>query len=709
MYRCLRYMRIETGASVCLAFLLTLQAQSPDSESVKFSVRTKGDQTIFHIGELIPLECSFTSASENHYQINTASYDRSGRLGVESYQVEPNTGWDDPLALYFQSYGGMIGGGLSGFQKLSEQPAVIHRALNEWVRFNQPGRYHVVVTSSRVSRVGAEFLSKPKEVPSDGLWLTIIPATPEWQAAALAEALSHDKNATQAIATLRYLGTPVAAGEMARRLNDQTGAYEYKLGLASTPAREAALKSLDELLNDPDFPVNGLFLDTMSLVALPAEETPNRPAEREALEAKFRRQLIDALSRKRGAALALSAYTIIDEAAMRGHDLPQDQKQRLTAELVSGFDSLPAQMQTELFQSRWRVLDQKAMLALFPKMADRSSDQMNGSALVRWWELDPQAARPAILHEIERPHPRFSAAILGMLPDKELPEAEQQLVDHLTQDKGSAEQLASLISRYATPSVAPMVAGYLDDRLGKCACAVQAPLLAYLFRVDPQGTATRVEKAIAARGPGFTACNHSLFTDVAELHNDSALESLAARSLDDGDPQVVTNAATYLGNYASAAAEETLWTHMTEWSQHWKGREGDLQTSMYEGSPGSAMISALAGGQGWLANETKLNRLLELSIGQNQRNQAEQLLKMWQLRPLQIQFMNSGRERFQIAQYSPQSRQLAIEKLNQFPRGTTFRWLGSIAWEGEDKAFEEVSKAVASHGINIVRQVAGVQ
>jgi hypothetical protein len=213
MHRCLSYMRLRTGASACLAFLFVLHAQSPDPKGVKLTVRTKGDQTIFHIGELIPLELSFTSAPENNYQINTASYDRSGRLGVESYQVEPNTGWDDPLALYFQSYGGLSGGGLSGFQKLSEQPAVIHRALNEWVRFNQPGRYRVVVTSSRVSRVGSE-----------SLWLTIIPATPEWQAATLEDALSREKNASpgpEAIAMLRYLGTPAAAREMARRLNDQ--------------------------------------------------------------------------------------------------------------------------------------------------------------------------------------------------------------------------------------------------------------------------------------------------------------------------------------------------------------------------------------------------------------------------------------------------------------------------------------------------------
>jgi len=121
------------------------------------------------------------------------------------------------------------------------------------------------------------------------------------------------------------------------------------------------------------------------------------------------------------------------------------------------------------------------------------------------------------------------------------------------------------------------------------------------------------------------------------------------------------------------------------------------------------MISALAGGQGWLTNETKLNRLLELSVGPNQRNQAEQLLKVWQSRPLQIQFMNFGKERFQIGQHSPQSRQLAIEKLNQFPRGTSFVWLGSMGWEGEDKAFDEISKAVASHGIVISRDLPKAQ
>ena len=38
------------------------------------------------------------------------------------------------------------------------------------------------------------------------------------------------------------------------------------------------------------------------------------------------------------------------------------------------------------------------------------------------------------------------------------------------------------------------------------------------------------------------------------------------------------------------------------------------------------MISVLTTGQGWLMDEIKLNRLLELSVGQNQRGQVEQCL-----------------------------------------------------------------------------------
>jgi hypothetical protein len=46
---------------------------------------------------------------------------------------------------------------------------------------------------------------------------------------------------------------------------------------------------------------------------------------------------------------------------------------------------------------------------------------------------------------------------------------------------------------------------------------------------------------------------------------------------------------------------------------------------------------------------------------------------------------------------------MAMEKLSQFPRGSHFSWIGGMAWDGEDNAFDEISKAIASHGIVIAR------
>ncbi|MDQ3666525.1 MAG: hypothetical protein M3410_08085 [Acidobacteriota bacterium] len=57
----------------------------------------------------------------------------------------------------------------------------------------------------------------------------------------------------------------------------------------------------------------------------------------------------------------------------------------------------------------------------------------------------------------------------------------------------------------------------------------------------------RIEKAIAARGEEFSACNHDLFQIVSEIQYDPLLEEIGIKSLDDPDPQVAMTAATMLG------------------------------------------------------------------------------------------------------------------------------------------------------------------
>ena len=724
-----------------IAFSSTAFGQSPNSSSgsvssgVEFTVRATGGQTTFHLGEVIPLELSFSSSTPGKYQLDTAGYDRSGRLNEEQYSVEPNTGWTDPLYRHFHGFQGFMGGGLRGFEILSPHPRMILVEFNEWVRFDRPGQYRVTVVSDRVSPVKAPVGTGRMRVRSNELLLTIVPALPQWQQQTLAGALAaldaakpetHPAGQTDlaraAAKTIRYLGTPAAAREMVSRLNNENLSPEFRLGLEGSPAREAALQAMEDALNAPTYPVTGEFLSTMSIVALPEDDGGDLAAEREQFEARFRQDLIAALSNKQGKALAVSTQSIIEAAAIYSHPLPAELKYKLTVQLISSFDQLPVGKQAELLQYRWEATDHQAMLPLVRKTAQRYQDfpelramdayeynNASAAALDHWYELDPAGARPAILKEILRPKPRFNAKVLGVLPDEQLPEVDQALVEHLraSHNYEISGNIASLIHRYATVSVEGAVTEQLDARLGKMECEVQQPLLAYLVKVSPETARPRLEAAIAARGEGFSACNRSLLVEVGTLQNSPVLEELAIRSLDDPDPSIAGNAANYLGKYGTAPSEDILWAHLIDWSQRWKGREDELYSAAekpdvtnQEGE-GENLMSALAAGQGWLTNETKLLRLGQLAVTTNQRQQAKAYLGTWNTRPFEVRYLGQGQ--LDIAQYHASSIKEAKLKLLQFPSGTLFQWLGDGQQEQEKKSFEDLSQAAAAHGMIIRR------
>ncbi len=214
---------------------------------------------------------------------------------------------------------------------------------------------------------------------------------------------------------------------------------------------------------------------------------------------------------------------------------------------------------------------------------------------------------------------------------------------------------------------------------------------------------------MAARGEGFSACNHRLLPEIGKLQNHQILQEIALRALDDPDPQIVSSAAAYLMEYGAPSAEDVLWARLTAWSERWQGREDELQyvpgkklDGTYESGAGSNLMQALAAGQGWLADETKLRRLIDLSVGPQQRRQAEQYLATWRARPWSIQFIPFDRGQFQIAQYHATSLQGVEDKLLQFPRGSTFQWSGGGGTDDEENSFREIFQFASEHGLKVL-------
>ncbi|HKV34836.1 MAG TPA: hypothetical protein VJP89_10955 [Pyrinomonadaceae bacterium] len=685
------------------------QTPSPVDPKIVFKVSLASSQREFHMGETIPLQLSFSSSVKDRYQINMAQYDRSGRMNYEQFVVSPAQGAVDPLPdrLSFM-------GGLTTHKFLSTEPWTIKLNLNEWVRFTQPGEYRLSVISNRVvvRDPANSFGGSPVAARSNEITLKIVAADPVWQKQVFSDAVTildkpaptkpeqREQHATarrQAMETLRFLGTADAAREMVKRMRgEESGGLDFicMLGLISTPEPAAARSALEEALADPDHPIDGTFFYTLRMVN---SEPGNsyaiwRESQQRALE-----QLVAALSTKRGKALSISLNTAVNQD-WNSTSLPKETTDKLVNQLVSMFDQLPLNEQNSLLTYRWNNIGGPAMLPIlkryaqsyrdFPQMRESNAydaRQLSASALKCWYELDPAGARPDVIKEISRPRPRFDARVLGILPDETLPEVDFTLAQNFvaSDDLDGSSHLASLIARYATAAVLPQIVEKLDPNIGKLACAVQNPTLAYLLRVDPAIARPRIERAIAARGEGFSACNHDLFQIVSELHYDPILEEIAIRSLDDPDPQVASTAATMLGKFASPAAESALWQRYTSWNAKWAGRESQLDLMfadrvderVYQSNFGQNLAKALATGKSWVADKNKLQRLLQMTKVRQIQQEVESYLKNWQDETINIAIDTKSLPtpfHARLAQYECHSMNDLKDKITQFPSGTKF-------------------------------------
>jgi hypothetical protein len=108
------------------AFAQATQSRDAASADSPVQLRLSTKSTSFYAGEVIPLELAFSSATPKRYQINNASYDRSGRMSREEFILEPKEGTRNPLWLYFNSIRIFMAGGLFSVDFLSAAPTYMH-------------------------------------------------------------------------------------------------------------------------------------------------------------------------------------------------------------------------------------------------------------------------------------------------------------------------------------------------------------------------------------------------------------------------------------------------------------------------------------------------------------------------------------------------------------------------------------------------------
>jgi hypothetical protein len=754
---------IRTPCRAVLAVLLTLltvrlstvAAQEADrspgpsrpSGPVTLTLRIADGRRQFRPGEDLPIELEFESRVPKRFVVDGATYDRSGRLTIDEFMVEPNDAVTDPLLDYF-ALGGSIGGGIRGVGALGEKPFTIRLTLNEWFRFDKPGIYTLSVRSRRVTDDTKDPATTQSVVPveSNTVSFEILPRDPAWEASEVDVAVQtlnsprSDVDRQKACRTLRFLGTDPAVDEMIRHYDEGQGCdFDYMAGLFGARDRERVVRQLEAGLRADDQAVSEYYLRNLALLSVylqhpdlrpvQTRDTKGRPipssaADRlrdlvDAAKATYVEVLDAALPEKKARARAMILSWRV-EAGRRTDPASSaaatSSRGRQREQLAATFLELPAERQSSLLEFQWSTLAGPAMVPVLRALTDTrrpASESLPDVALRRLYELAPAEGRARILREIRNPSRGASLKTLGILPDRELPELDDDLAGNVDMD-ADLDVLsirAELLQRYASPAVSARVQSRVEDHLTQLACRPKSAFLAYFVRADPDLGQALLDRALASRE--LTGCHHSALLDVATLRMTPGVEATAVAHLDDPDPQVVISAADTLGRYGSRASAEPLRARFERWHRTWDGRQEELRYSHAVDRPNAmqgmvefALLQALGRGQAWLTDEDDLRELRMLCVTDGCRTQADQMMSDAGRTRINIPLVDGpGNSLVELAQYQLSSLVALEQKLAQYPKGTSFTLdVSALDPQTADLVAADLMKFAAGQGITMRRE-----
>lgn len=693
---------------------------SSSNTSLTLQLRLGNDRTRFHVGELIPVKLTFTSSEHKKYAV----------MGFEcgdndKYHVEPPLFLDRDTGMG----GWACNGGIIHIDP-GEKPFAVEHVLNSRFRMNTPGNYRISVTSTR--------LGPP--VTSNTVEVEITPADPAWQESELHRALEltglrTEQSLKEGCAALRYLETNAAAIAIAEKYADLAPCASFTdldTALISAPNRADVLKELHEGIVESVQPVSSAYLRTIAIISL-YQEHPDwypqqRPAtgsnnalfkgqaesnglwlHREALpnrEIYYAKELADALPEKTPEARAKSLETLLYLGRTLGYiEIPPEIKKTADEEIAANFRNLPASDQNYVLRQLWPDIKSPAMIPVLKEVVNAgfvpaSNNWPQSVALRRLYELSPEEARPYILRELRSEAPRIDTDVLGLLPEKELPELDAIMLNRVvkSRDDGYRAMATALVQRYASASIAKELLPFMDQNIGNMTCESTANLLAYFLRAAPENGRQLLSRAMRARSR--LSCRDNLLQRLATIHMSPEVEQAAIAALNDSDPSVAQEALIVLKEDGSADCKAAILHSFRQWHQQWEERAKDLNTAANaRWRIDGAYFHTLAFAQAWLSSKEDLETLRDLCLTESCKQEANSAL-IWR-----------SQEYVMIAVVDPVGDEIAErympggtferlkQKMAQYPKGTLFQIDARFKdYDAVQRFFAELEPWTISHG-----------
>ncbi len=742
-------------------FARLVEGDPPDLQVV---LRSATGSNRFRVGEVIPLEVLFSSTTANRYLEPCALF-RESNFGFPqcrflshwSFAISPEDGWLD----YTKAFAGPQTFGGPTFEvpprTLAATPVAFAYFLTNRFRFDKPGDYKITFQTE----VGLNDPAIPLTAPRDAsrkvqsvpitreIMLSIVPADAEWQKDVVrkgAEAWLGPRPPNtnppsagmleyqQAKRALCALGTPEAARVLAKAILPSD--YEALTCLERSPSVAAGVDEMQRLLVDPDTPVTTTFFSALvGLLNLEESKKVGGLFLFQDTVNKERDTLFNALPQKRGDAQIESLATVLQnpprtelDIGGRAYDLPFPPQ--VISVAAENLDRLPYRTQKVLLEDGWNRIRSRLMLPAVRRRAGAG----DGPALLRWLELDPAAATLFIRAEIVRPQPRFSSYYLR-LPEASLPGQEKQIAANFAafatlNDDHNLVHSATLLHRYASAAVLPVVLPFIDAKLTDWPCSIQVPVLAYLLKVSPEQAALRVQKVLGT--PRIQVCTGRSLTTLGLLEPGPVLQAIALTQVEAGTPNA-QDGAEYLRSRAPPEVKATIWKQLEKWhhklvsngiTKRWNAGVGtaeDREKHYFF----SELTRAFEAAQGWVLtpdDERKLLGVLDeetikglrcrfacgapLSVGPEPgqyaiRSHPNPTPEQRDNENESMEYLNSVEPlSYSINQYRCANLKALEEKLLQFPPGSTFLF-GDEFSERDRNELIEISNFLQTHGYKV--------
>jgi hypothetical protein len=546
-------------------------APAQPNADVEARLSLAGEKTVFRAGEPVRLSLSFKSNASG-YRVNTTTTKPASPVDDVILSTDAGvTRWIDDYAYrYSPDYMNVV--------ELSQKPTTVELVLNDWVRFDRPGRYTVRVKTARVMRPSKrdDFGQLPPLTTNEAAFeIVSMSAADEAREvkrlSAELDAVKDWKELSRISEELAYLAGEPSTREKVRRylLPSGSGNVSQNIWFGLVVARDRALvvRLLEAALRDTERPAE-LYLLGMLVTLRVMLDGPPRDATAtaaapvmvvsdesmrasEEVRREYVRELAASLPRRAGESRRRTAMTVLA-------NLPTDPALAAQALapareiLLREFDSLELSDREYLLRVRWENLRDPSLVPALERMiafaSGRSNHGTRAAALTRLMEFDKQRARPFVVAELRDVGSFLDVDVLASLDEETLPEADEALLAQIRAlaalgpggDFGQLRQKALLAARYASPAIYDGLMETYVTWSPKWQTDTRGAMLGYFARYNEAQAAPLVEQALAEIPPGQ---DQSFLTDLTHFNYNGSMDALLRARLEGAEPYAAGTAA----------------------------------------------------------------------------------------------------------------------------------------------------------------------